>query len=393
MNLQKVIIFSTLLIEVLGISIIIPAFPELKMFYGISDFQVTLGFAVYSICAFLAAPVLWQWSDRIGRKSSLALCIAGTMMSYVVLLVTQQYWVFLLARAINGITGGNIAIIQAILSDISPDKASKSTNFWLMWAFFWLGFIVGPVIGALCLKFGDINTIFWIGAILAWLELVMIITQFHNTNIPLESDETHPPLQYNSFAVVWKYVRKDALRNLLLSMFALWVGWFMINASQSLYMNDHFGTSGERYGYYLAVMWVIVWLNMAVLLPKFWTKIMTYKSLIIMAHIVLIVWYFMMWQVGGELIYIIIFYLTVLLSGYYGPIYQTIALTDTDRREAGELSGMLSGAQSLFMFVGPLIWGLFLDLDINLFTGAAVLVMFSGVLMWRYFTKHLVVEF
>lgn len=388
MNRQKIIIFSTLLVEVLGISIIIPAFPELKVFYGISDFQVTLGFAVYSICAFLAAPVLWQWSDRIGRKWSLALCIGGTMLSYVALLVTQQYWIFLLARAINGITGGNIAIIQAILNDISPDKVSKSKNFWLMWAFFWLGFVIGPVIGALCLKFGDINTIFWIGAVLAGLEFVMIAVSFRDTLHPHESDYVPAPVQFNSFSIIWKYLRKDALRNLLLSMFALWVGWFMINASQSLYMNDHFGTSGERYGYYLAVMWLIVWLNMAVLLPKFWTKIMTYKSLIIMAHIVLIVWYFMMWQVGGELIYIIIFYLTVLLSGYYGPIYQTIALSDTKPREVGELSGMLSGAQSLFMFVGPLIGGLFLDLDINLFTGAAVLVIISGVLMWRYFIQH-----
>gem|GEM_PF-2264544 len=52
------IIFSTILVEVLGISIIIPAFPELKLFYGINDLQMTLGLAVYSVFSFLAAPVL-----------------------------------------------------------------------------------------------------------------------------------------------------------------------------------------------------------------------------------------------------------------------------------------------------------------------------------------------
>jgi hypothetical protein len=42
MNIQKIIIYGGLLLDVIGISIIIPAFPELKTFYHINDFQVTI---------------------------------------------------------------------------------------------------------------------------------------------------------------------------------------------------------------------------------------------------------------------------------------------------------------------------------------------------------------
>ena len=104
MKLQKTIIFSTLLLDIIGIAIMIPAFPELKAYYGIGDFQVTLGLTIYSLFAFLSAPLLGQISDKIGRKKSLVRCVFGTMISYIVLLVTKQYRVFLLSRVINGIT-------------------------------------------------------------------------------------------------------------------------------------------------------------------------------------------------------------------------------------------------------------------------------------------------
>jgi len=60
------------------------------------------------------------------------------MLSYLVLLLTQNYWIFLISRIINGITGGNIAILQAILTDISPDTETKNKNYGLMGAFFGL---------------------------------------------------------------------------------------------------------------------------------------------------------------------------------------------------------------------------------------------------------------
>ncbi|MEY3197893.1 MAG: Tetracycline resistance protein class [Candidatus Parcubacteria bacterium] len=97
-----------------------------------------MGLTIYSLFAFLSAPVLGQLSDKYGRKGLLVGCVFGTFLSYLVLLVTRSYWVFLVSRIINGITGGNISILQAILTDISPDEASKQKNFGIMGAFFGL---------------------------------------------------------------------------------------------------------------------------------------------------------------------------------------------------------------------------------------------------------------
>ncbi len=68
MKFQKTIIYLALLLDIVGISILIPAFPELKAYYGISDLAVTMGLTVYSLFAFLSAPTLGQLSDKYGRK-------------------------------------------------------------------------------------------------------------------------------------------------------------------------------------------------------------------------------------------------------------------------------------------------------------------------------------
>jgi DHA1 family tetracycline resistance protein-like MFS transporter len=383
MNLQKTIVFTTLFLDIVGIAIIIPAFPELKAYYGITDFQVTMGLTIYSLFSFLAAPLLGQWSDKFWRKKPLVLCIIGTMFSYLILLVTQQYWIFLLSRLVNGITGGNISILQAILTDISPDKETKAKNFGIMGALFGMWFIVGPVVGSLLLKFGGIETIFWFGALFALIEVVLITVHFSNTN---EADP-QKVLSYNSFNVMRKYFRKPDMRNFLISMFLLGVGGFMINATQSLYMNNLFGTSGEEYGYYLALVGIITALNLGFLVPRFWTKMFSNKQLIIMSHIVLIIGYMLVGYASSLYGFLGLFYATILLSGYYVTVYNVNIMSKALPHETGELSGMLAGTQSLLMFVGPLLGGLILAIKYNVYYGAAIFAAISFAVMMRYITK------
>lgn len=383
MNLQKFIIFSTLFLDMIGIAIIIPAFPELKAFYHITDFQITLWLTVYSLGAFLSAPLLWQISDKIGRKKPLLFCILGTLMSYLVLLVTQQYWVFLLSRVINGITGGNISILQAILTDISPDQETKNKNFWLMWAIFWLWFIIGPLVGALLLRFWGINAIFAFGAWFGLIEFILILAHFANTNTP----EPTKVLTYNTFNVIHKYVSKPYLRNFLISLFIVGTGWFIINSSMWLYMQNMFGTSGEQYGYILAVVGLLIALTMWLLVPKFWTRYFSNRTLILFAHLVMIVWYIGIWLSHNATMFVTLFYAVTLLSSYYNPIYNVQIMSKAQPHEIGELSGMLWGTQSLLMFIWPLIGGALLAAGYNIFYGATICVVASLAVMVRYFVK------
>ncbi|HMY81027.1 MAG TPA: MFS transporter [Candidatus Absconditabacterales bacterium] len=379
MNLQKTIIFGAVFLDIIGVSIIIPAFPDLKLYYGISEFQVTMGLTIYSLCAFLAAPLLGQYSDKHGRKWPLVVCVLGTMISYLLLLVTKSYWIFLLSRVINGITGGNISILQAMITDISPDKQTKNKHFGLMGALFGLGFILGPVLGAILLKFRGIHGIFWFGGLFGFIEAVLIIAHYSNTNHP----DHNKVLSFNPFQVMQKYLKIPTMRNFLISLFFLGVGGFMINATQGLDMQKLFGTTGAQYGWYLAIVGLIAAINMGFLVPKFRTKFFTNKTLIIMAHIVIVVGRGLIGTTSHLGRYLGLFYLTILLSGYYMTVYNIEIMSHAKPGEIGELSGMLGGLQSLLMFVGPLIGGIMMAFQRNIYRGSALCTVISLAIIIR----------
>ncbi len=382
MKFQKIIVFLGLLLDIIWIAILIPAFPELKAWYWINDFQVTLWLTIYSLGAFFSAPVLWQLSDKRWRKNLLVWCITGTIISYALLLVSQSYRLFLVSRIINGITWWNISILQAILTDISPDQETKSKNFWLMGAFFGLWFIIWPLLWSLLLSFSWVEWIFWFGVLFSTIELWLILLYFKNTNTPILTKE----ISFNAFGVMWKYLRKESMRSFLLSLFFLWVWWFAISTALSLFMNTKFWTTWVMYWYILAISGLLSAFNLWLLIPKFWTKYFTTRQLIIWSHIALIVWYWILWFIDSYTPFILFYYSIVVLWWIYMPVYNIQIMSQAKPDEIGELSGMLGGAQSLFMFFGPLLWWLLLTYWGNIFRWAAICFMMSWLVLFKWMT-------
>lgn len=128
----KILVYLAVLMDVISIGIYIPAIEKLVDRYQVSPSMIGLGLSVYSLCAFFATPILGQLSDRYGRKRLLVACIAGTALSYLMLLGHHSFLIFMISRVINGITGGNFSILQATMSDISHDDADRTKNFGMM---------------------------------------------------------------------------------------------------------------------------------------------------------------------------------------------------------------------------------------------------------------------
>ena len=126
--------------------------------------------ATYPLFQLIGAPILGRWSDTYGRKKILLLSNAGTSIGWIVFLfalflpaekgfsidlalfgtfvIILPILVLFLARAIDGITGGNISVANAYLSDISTDE-TRSKNFGKMAIASNLGFIVGPALAGI----------------------------------------------------------------------------------------------------------------------------------------------------------------------------------------------------------------------------------------------------
>jgi MFS family permease len=149
-------------VNVIGFSLLIPVLPVIAEKYAPSISAPVYGalLSAYAFFQFLGAPVLGSLSDKYGRKPLLMVSQLGTTLSWVIFAaayflpdiaigpVMLPLLVIAVSRIIDGITGGNISVAQAWISDATTNE-EKTKAFGLVGAIFGLGFMFGPALGGL----------------------------------------------------------------------------------------------------------------------------------------------------------------------------------------------------------------------------------------------------
>lgn len=154
----------------LGFSIVLPFLVYLVMNFGGDAVIYSILAATYPAFQLIGSPILGRWSDIYGRRKVLLLSNVGTAIGWILFVIAlslpidsvfninlEYFGTFViavpllfifLARAIDGVTGGNISVANAYLSDISTDK-NRSNNFGKMAISSNLGFILGPALAGI----------------------------------------------------------------------------------------------------------------------------------------------------------------------------------------------------------------------------------------------------
>src|SRR6478609_4772959 len=167
---KQVTLFPLLLSNFIGTisySIVLPFLVFLVIDFGGNSLIYGVLAAIYPAFQLIGAPILGRWSDVYGRKKILLLSNGGTLIGWIIFLIalflpithiisinssifgafviTLPLIVLFVARALDGITGGNISVANAYLADVSTDK-DRSKNFGKLSISANLGFIVGPAL-------------------------------------------------------------------------------------------------------------------------------------------------------------------------------------------------------------------------------------------------------
>jgi MFS transporter, DHA1 family, tetracycline resistance protein len=297
--------FMTVFIDLIGFSILLPVFPLLIGTPQSQQFRVTplswsphtglimLGWlqAVYPLCIFFAAPILGQLSDRLGRRPVLAISIAGTAVGYVIFAIgiaTKNIPLLFIGRSVDGFTGGNIAVAQAAIGDVSTDK-NRAKNFGLIGAAFGLGFIFGPYIGGRLSApnvsfyrlfttphwFGA-TTPFWFAAILAGLNAAFVFFTFPET---LKTRSKGRVKAGVAFKNVVSGFASPRLRVPLLSAFCWVCGFTFFTTFFGVYVANRFGFSPATTGDYFAIIGVFIALVQGAVVGMVAKKFPDYKIL------------------------------------------------------------------------------------------------------------------
>jgi MFS family permease len=170
---KQVSLFPLLLsnfIGTLGFSIVLPFLVFLVIGFGGNSIVYGILAAIYPTFQLVGAPILGRWSDTHGRKKVLLLSNGGTLAGWIIFLValilpvskiysinsvflgafaiTLPLVVLFFARALDGITGGNVSVANAYIADVSTDE-NRSRNFGKMSISSNLGFIIGPALAGI----------------------------------------------------------------------------------------------------------------------------------------------------------------------------------------------------------------------------------------------------
>ena len=153
------VIFTTVVLDSMGIGIIIPVMPalfaEVTGSEKISDFVIWGGLlaSTFALMQFIFGPILGALSDRYGRKPILLLALFVMAAYYLLMGFAQTLWLLFLGRLIGGITAATHATANAYMADISSPE-EKAARFGMLGAGFGLGFVLGPLIGGLLGEWG-----------------------------------------------------------------------------------------------------------------------------------------------------------------------------------------------------------------------------------------------
>jgi MFS transporter, DHA1 family, tetracycline resistance protein len=250
-NKRLATIFLIVFVDLLGFSLILPLLPYYAQTFGADAFVTGLLVASYAVAQLIGAPLLGRWSDRIGRRPVLLVSIFGTFVGFLLLGFASALWMLFASRMIDGLTGGNLTVAQAYITDVTEQK-NRTKALGMIGAAFGLGFIIGPAVGGALSAFGYAVPAF-VAAGLSFINLSAVfyflpesLTDERRAAI---SAQKRPPF---AFGALWQALNRPRVGPLLHTRFFFSLAFATFQSIFALYAQYRLGLSAQSTGYVLA---------------------------------------------------------------------------------------------------------------------------------------------
>lgn len=166
-------IFMIVFVDILGFAITIPVLPLfVQNEFGGTVLQVTSLSTIFFAAQFLATPQLGRLSDRIGRRPVLIISQFGSLLALLLSGLSPNLVSLYLARLIDGLTGGNIAVAQAYLSDTTNEQ-NRTSSLGIVNAAMNTSFLIGPAFGGIVAAHFGPRVPFFMAAFIAFLTILL----------------------------------------------------------------------------------------------------------------------------------------------------------------------------------------------------------------------------
>lgn len=358
-NRNLYIIALIAVVNALGYGIIIPVLYTYSQKYGLTDFQNGLLFALFSICQFLSTPIIGRMSDKYGRRPLLIASLTGTAISFFMMAFAPTAIFLFLARALDGITAGNIPVASAVITDTTDEK-NRAKGFGVIGASFGFGFIFGPAITAFTVRFGQ-SVPFIIAGIISVLAVIVTALLLPETNKHMGEVKKGKLFDFKSMA---KALTDPNVGPTLLITLVYATAFSLL-----IYAFQPFAVKGLHLGVdTIALLFTLVGvaglITQIVILPwvtkKWHIKDVFTNSLLIISFIFVLIFFSM-----NLYYYAIVTMIWALVNSLINPLIQTILSQETDARSQGAMQGLNASYMSIGQIVGPILGGAVASIGIS----------------------------
>lgn len=351
-NRNLLIIALIAIVNALGYGIIIPILYSYSQKFGLSDFQNGSLFAVFSICQFLSTPIIGRMSDKYGRKPLLVASLTGTALSFFLMAFAPNAFFLFVARALDGITAGNIPVASAVISDTTEPR-ERAKGFGIIGASFGFGFIFGPAISALTVGYST-SLPFIIAAIISAIAVVITAVLLPETNKHI--GEVHKGKLFD-FAKLWRTLFDPNVGITLLITLLYFLGFScaIIYGFQPFTIKVlHLSSTQNAI---LFTLFGVVGLASQLLLVQRFTKFFGIKKAFSYAIIFSAAAFLIMFFSRSLLTFVFGSIVLGLFNGIVQTLIQTILSQETDEKSQGTIFGLNTSYMSIGSIIGPLLGG------------------------------------
>jgi MFS transporter, DHA1 family, tetracycline resistance protein len=400
MRLPLATIFVTVFLDVVGVGIATPTITPLLLradsgllpvHYTVDERTILLGYllASFSIAGFFGGPLLGVLSDRYGRKPVLLFSLCLTLTGYLIFaLGIQQRNITLLflSRIVYGIGGGNIAIIQSAIADVS-DVASRTKNFGLIGVAFGLGFIIGPTLGG---ELANPNTVSWFNfttpfyaaALLAILNMLMVLVTFRET---LRERVIRPITPLTGFQNIGRAFADARLRLLFCGVFFYALGFNFYTQFFSVYLLKRFDFDQVHIGRYFGFVGLCIAIMQGLVVRRV-ASLYTPQQILRVSVLGLAValWCFLLPQESWQVFLVAPF--MSLFQGLTMPNSTTLVSGSAGPGEQGQILGINQSVLAASFAAPPIIAGYIETIDLRL---PLVIAGLMAVVGWFFFNRFI----
>lgn len=355
MNNKKLIsVILVVFIDLLGFSLILPLLPYYAATFGANGFVTGLLVASYAAMQFIGAPLLGRMSDRYGRRPILLLSIAGTSIGFLVLGFANALWMLFASRIIDGLTGGNLSVAQAYISDVT-DAQDRAKGLGLVGAAFGLGFIIGPVSGGLLSQWGYGVPAF-AAAALSLVNLLLVYFWLPESLTPekrAEMPERRPAVNLNGLLVA---LRRPFTGSLLITRFFFGLAFAIFQTIFALYALSRFHLTAVQTGYILTYVGVLSVVTQGFLVGRITRRVR--EDILIGVCVVVMAFGLLGWALAPSVLFLLVIMApTAVAGGLLNTILTSTLTKAVEPQEVGGIIGVSTSIESLTRVIAPILGG------------------------------------